>query len=207
MAEQLELEIVTPRGRALRTTVDEVTAPSVGGEFGVLPGHVPLLAALRAGIVTYRRGTDSKRCAVGAGFVEVGNDRVVLLTDEYVEREQVDPVVANTELTEVQSELRAIDGATTVAAGASGAQAADLRARAHRELLVVRENWLATKLELYGYPPPATTLSEYAAPPARSDEIDEGRASPAPSSSTADPGAPDPGAPEHSAHAEAPGAK
>jgi F-type H+-transporting ATPase subunit epsilon len=169
MAERVELEIVTPRGRALRATVDEVTAPSVGGEFGVLPGHVPLLAALRAGIVTYRRGTDSKRCAVGAGFVEVGEDRVVILTDEYVEREQVDPVVTSVELAEVETELRAIDSVAVVAADTAGADAADQPARAKRELLVARENWLATKLELYGYPPPATTLMDYSAPPARSD--------------------------------------
>jgi F-type H+-transporting ATPase subunit epsilon len=176
MAEKVELEIVTPRGRALRATVDEVTAPSVGGEFGVLPGHVPLLAALRAGIVTYRRGTESKRCAVGAGFVEVGDDRVVILTDEYVEREQVDPVVTNAELAEVENELRAIDGVSLVSTGTGAAEAAELRARAHRELLVVRENWLATKLELYGYPPPATTLTEFAAPPARSDDDESGHA-------------------------------
>jgi F-type H+-transporting ATPase subunit epsilon len=136
----------------------------------VLAGHVPLLAALRAGIVTYRRAGDSKRCAVGAGFVEVGSDRVVILTDEYAEREQVDPVVTNSELAEVQQELRAMDAVAIATSGAGGVGVADHRARARRELLVARENWLATKLELYGYPPPATTLAEYAAPPPRSDD-------------------------------------
>jgi hypothetical protein len=81
-----------------------------------------------------------------------------------------------------------------VAAGAGGADAADQRARAHRELLVARENWLATKLELYGYPPPATTLTEYSAPPARSD--DEG-----------DSGSGQAGSPAGSALGEAPDVK
>ncbi len=54
--DKIQLEIVTPRGRALTASVDEVTAPSVNGEFGVLPGHLPLLAALRTGIVSYRQG-------------------------------------------------------------------------------------------------------------------------------------------------------
>ena len=49
MSDTIRLEIVTPRGRALLASVDEVTAPSVEGEFGVLPGHLPLLAALRTG--------------------------------------------------------------------------------------------------------------------------------------------------------------
>jgi F-type H+-transporting ATPase subunit epsilon len=40
MAEgKVTLEIVTPQGLALREEVDDVTAPSVSGEFGVLPGH------------------------------------------------------------------------------------------------------------------------------------------------------------------------
>ena len=47
MADKIELEIVTPKGRALAESVDEVTAPSVQGEFGVLPGHLPMVAALR----------------------------------------------------------------------------------------------------------------------------------------------------------------
>jgi F-type H+-transporting ATPase subunit epsilon len=170
MTEQIELEIVTPRGRALRATVDEVTAPSVGGEFGVLAGHVPLLAALRAGIVTYRQGGDSKRCAVGAGFVEVGQDRVVILTDEYVEPEQIDPVMVRKELGDVTSEVHAMDGVAFATAGAGGADAQAQRARVAREQLIARENWLATKLELHGDPPPATTLVEYAAPPPHGDE-------------------------------------
>ena len=87
MAEKIALEIVTPKGRALTASVDEVTAPSVQGEFGVLPGHLPLLAALRTGIITYRDGNESKRCAVGPGFAEAGPDRLVVLTDEYADRE------------------------------------------------------------------------------------------------------------------------
>ena len=39
----------------------------------------------------YRVGTESKRCAVGAGFAEAGPDKLVILTDEYTERERIDP--------------------------------------------------------------------------------------------------------------------
>src|SRR5271169_15629 len=82
------LEIVTPEGRKLAVTADEVTAPSVDGEFGVLPGHLPLLAALRTGIVSYRTGSDTKKCAVGPGFAEAGSNKLLILTDHYIEREQ-----------------------------------------------------------------------------------------------------------------------
>jgi F-type H+-transporting ATPase subunit epsilon len=155
MADKIQLEIVTPKGRALEASVDEVTAPSVRGEFGVLPGHIPLLAALRAGIVTYRQGSETKRCAVGEGFAEAGPDRLVILADEYTERAQIDPVLVRRDLSEVQQQLVKIEGVPIVAPDAKGEPEA-AEARARREVLVSRENWLAAQLELYGDAPAAT---------------------------------------------------
>lgn len=156
MAEKIALEIVTPKKRALSASVDEVTAPSVQGEFGVLPGHLPILAALRTGIVTYREGGETKRCAVGAGFAEAGPDRMTILTDEYTDREGIDPVLVRKELAEVQQQLQKLEAVPVAAADARGAEASAAEARAQREVLVGRENWLAAQLELYGDPPPAT---------------------------------------------------
>ena len=46
---QFHLEIVTPEGVQLSEDIDELTAPSVDGQFGVLPGHRPMIAALATG--------------------------------------------------------------------------------------------------------------------------------------------------------------
>jgi F-type H+-transporting ATPase subunit epsilon len=155
-AEKIQLEIVTPTGRKLAASVDEVTAPSVQGEFGVLPGHLPLLAALRTGIVTYREAGETKRCAVGSGFAEAGPDKMVLLTDEYIERDKIDPVVVRKDLAEVEQELHKLEAVPMVAADAKGSEPAERESRALRDVLIARENWLAAQLELYGDPPPAT---------------------------------------------------
>jgi F-type H+-transporting ATPase subunit epsilon len=80
----LKLEVATPDGLALRTEAEMVTATSVEGEFGVLPGHLPLLAATRAGLLKYRVGGKEEVAAVGPGFVEALPDRVLLLTDAFV---------------------------------------------------------------------------------------------------------------------------
>ncbi len=156
MSDSIHLEIVTPRGRALQTDVDEVTAPSVEGEFGVLPGHLPLLAALRTGIVSYRHGSETKRCAVGRGFAEAGPDKLIILTDDYSERATIDPVLVRKELAEIQQQLAKLEAVPTAAPGALGAEAAAVEARTQLEGLVARENWLAILLELYGDPLPAT---------------------------------------------------
>ncbi len=147
MADKIQLEIVTPRGKALDLPVDEVTAPSVEGEFGVLPGHLPLLAALRVGIVSYRAGGETKRVAIGPGFAEAGPDKVVILTDEFTEREKIDPVVVRKDIHEVQAQISKLEAQPTEE---GTPQKAELKT------LITRENWLAAQLELYGDPPAAT---------------------------------------------------
>jgi F-type H+-transporting ATPase subunit epsilon len=174
MGDSIRLEIVTPRGRALTANVDEVTAPSVEGEFGVLPGHLPLLAALRTGIVTYRQGSETKRCAVGSGFAEAGPDKLVVLTNEYAEPEKIDPVVVRRELAEVQGQLAKIEGIPIAAADAKGVDAGAVGVREQRDGLIARENWLAAQLELYGDPLPATQRPhEEFGPPTTPDDDDE----------------------------------
>ena len=86
----LKLEVATPDGLALRTEADMVSAPSVDGEFGVLPGHLPLLAATRAGLLKYRVGNKEEVAAVGPGFAEALPDRVLLLTDAFVRPSEID---------------------------------------------------------------------------------------------------------------------
>jgi F-type H+-transporting ATPase subunit epsilon len=174
MGDSIRLEIVTPRGRALTANVDEVTAPSVEGEFGVLPGHLPLLAALRAGIVTYRQGGETKRCAVGTGFAEAGPDKLVVLTSEYAEPEKVDPVLVRRELGEVQGQLAKIEGIPIAAADAKGVDAGAVGLREQRDGLIARENWLAAQIELYGDPLPATQRPhEEFGPPTTPEDDDE----------------------------------
>src|SRR5579883_144529 len=122
MTDKIQLEIVTPRGRALAAQVDEVTAPSVDGQFGVLPGHLPLLAALRTGLLTYREGGTIKQVAVGTGFAEAGPDKLVVLTNEFAERSQVDPVVIRKELAEVDAALGKLQAVPIVAPDARGGE-------------------------------------------------------------------------------------
>jgi F-type H+-transporting ATPase subunit epsilon len=166
---KVTLEIVTPQGLALKEDVDDVAAPSVSGEFGVLPGHLPLLAALKTGIVTYHQAGQEKKLAVADGFVEVKDDRALLLTDKIATREQIDPVKVRLELKDVDDQL---DHYTGVPGSPEFLE------------LVSREVWAAAQLELYGDPPPATLRPfETFGPPAPPEENDL----PLPSDETAEP--------------------
>lgn len=166
-ADKIDLEIVTPKGKALAVSVDEVTAPSVQGEFGVLPGHLPVVAAIRTGIVTYRTGTESKRVAVGPGFAEAGQNKLLILAEEYAERQNIDPVLVRKELAEIEAKLEKVLANVE----------ATPELEAEKKELIDRENWLAAQLELHGDPPAATMrpFEEWGPPPPAIVEEEEGK--------------------------------
>ncbi|MEZ4440674.1 MAG: ATP synthase F1 subunit epsilon [Polyangiaceae bacterium] len=140
----LSLEIVTPSGVVLAESVDEVVAPSVQGEFGVLAGHLPMLAALHTGLLHYKKGGESVDVAVGTGFAEVINDKAIILTDRFITKEKVEVLEVRERLKEVDAALEQWDG--------------DLEAPERLEL-IEEEQWLATQLELYGDPPVPKVLA------------------------------------------------
>jgi F-type H+-transporting ATPase subunit epsilon len=81
MAETVEVEIATPSAHILKSEALSVIVPGVSGDMEVLAGHTPILTRIRTGgvmiIVTPTR--EQKYFAVHSGFLEVDNDRVVVL--------------------------------------------------------------------------------------------------------------------------------
>ncbi|MFK7986879.1 MAG: ATP synthase F1 subunit epsilon [Sandaracinaceae bacterium] len=110
----LTLEIATPLGLRLETQCESLAAPSVQGEFGVFPGHLPLLAALRSGVVSYVVDGADRKAAVGPGFIEAGPERVLLLTDSFALAEDVDADAVKSSLEDAEKRL---DGLETEYAG------------------------------------------------------------------------------------------
>ena len=91
MAEgKLLLEIVTPQGLIFSDEVDEVTATGSEGEFGVLPGHVPFVTTLKIGMLTCKKGNESKYFFVNWGYAEVGHEKVMILADSAEKSEEID---------------------------------------------------------------------------------------------------------------------
>jgi F-type H+-transporting ATPase subunit epsilon len=140
---KLTVEFVTPRGVALEGSYDEVALPGAPGEFGILPGHRPLVGSVRIGIATLKSGSETRRVAVGRGFAEVSNDKVTVLTSACTEREGLDPVVLKKEFAEIQGKLNA--SKLDKESGDNG----------DHLFLIERERTIATLLELYGEDPPA----------------------------------------------------
>jgi F-type H+-transporting ATPase subunit epsilon len=78
----LGVNLVTPRGVVVHTEADSVQAPGELGEFELLPGHIPMLTAIRPGVLTI--GTKARaRYAVSSGYLRVDpNGAVEILVEQ-----------------------------------------------------------------------------------------------------------------------------
>ncbi len=105
LSDHLSLEVATPLGLVLKTEVESVAAPSVHGEFGVFAGHLPLLAAVRPGLLKYKASGKESVAAVSAGFIEAGPAKVLLLTDQFALPKDIDEGAVRSELEAAEAAL------------------------------------------------------------------------------------------------------
>ncbi|PTX99525.1 ATP synthase F1 subunit epsilon [Verrucomicrobia bacterium LW23] len=90
----LHLSIVTPDKPIFDDQVDAVVLPAHDGEMEVLPQHTALVTQIVAGELRYTTGGSEKALAVGAGFVEITNTYVKVLTDLATEADHIDEAAA-----------------------------------------------------------------------------------------------------------------
>ena len=80
------------------------------GFFGVLPGHAPLLAALRTGEMWYRKGGEKKFAFVAGGFAEIVAERVSILAQVAERAEDIDLARAEASKRRAEERLAARPG-------------------------------------------------------------------------------------------------
>jgi len=102
----LTLEIVTPEARVYADTVDTVVIPTVEGEVGILPGHIPLLTQVEHGELRVTKGGQTTWLAVSGGFAQVDGDRVSILAENAITEEKIDENAVEAALKRAEQELR-----------------------------------------------------------------------------------------------------
>ena len=91
MADQVQFELVAPERLLLSEPVDMVVVPGSEGDFGVLPGHAPLISTVRPGVIeTYAGKTVKDRIFVAGGFAEVTRERCTVLAEEAMPVDDLD---------------------------------------------------------------------------------------------------------------------
>jgi F-type H+-transporting ATPase subunit epsilon len=83
-------DLVSPEKLAFSGEVDQVDVPGVEGDFGVLAGHAPVIAAVRPGILTVTTGGHHQKIIVLGGLAEVSEKGLTVLADVATSIDELD---------------------------------------------------------------------------------------------------------------------
>ena len=118
MAEMVEFELVSPAKLLKSEPVEMVVIPGAEGDIGVLPGHSPLIAMVRPGVIEIHEGGDIKeRIFIAGGFCEISPERCTVLAEEAIEVSSINKSTAQKRLEEASSVWKNTGGASKAKAG------------------------------------------------------------------------------------------
>lgn len=117
MAGTFKFELVSPERILLSADAEEVVVPGFEGEFTVLPGHAPVISALRPGIIDVKGTGQRRRLLVKSGVVEVNPEAVTVLAERAFDLAEVSPAQIAEEIKLAEAEREAaVDDQTHSAA-------------------------------------------------------------------------------------------
>ena len=90
MPTTFHFDLVSPEKLAFSGEVDQVDIPGAEGDFGVLAGHAPVVAAIRPGILTVSSGGTRQKIIVLGGLAEVSDKGLTVLADVATSIEDLD---------------------------------------------------------------------------------------------------------------------
>lgn len=102
----LTLEIVTPEAKVYSDTIDSVVIPTVEGEIGVLPGHIPLVTQVEHGELRVAKGASTSLLAVSGGFAQIDGDKVRVLAEHAITEEKIDENAVEAAMKRAEEELK-----------------------------------------------------------------------------------------------------
>lgn len=106
MADKVSFEMVSPDRLLTTANVDMVIVPGMEGDFGVLPGHAPLITTLRPGVVEiHTEGEDVEQVFVRGGFAEVTPEGLTILAEEAVPMADLDQAALAQEISAAEEDI------------------------------------------------------------------------------------------------------
>jgi F-type H+-transporting ATPase subunit epsilon len=103
------LDIVTPEKKVFSDAVDNVYLPGTDGEIGVLAMHTGLVTALKPGELRYLHQGRVVTMAIGSGFAEITQTKVVVLTDMALGEAEIDELSAEEAIQRAKEKLHNIE--------------------------------------------------------------------------------------------------
>jgi F-type H+-transporting ATPase subunit epsilon len=103
-------DLVSPEKMAFSGEVDQVDIPGVDGDFGVLAGHAPVVAAIRPGILTVVTGGSKQKIIVLGGLAEVSDKGLTVLADVATSIDELDRARFADTISEMETKLAEKEG-------------------------------------------------------------------------------------------------
>lgn len=103
-------DLVSPEKLAFSGEVDQVDIPGVEGDFGVLAGHAPVVAAIRPGILTIITGGKHEKVIVLGGLAEVSEKGLTVLADVATSLAELDRAQFAETIAEMEEGLKEHEG-------------------------------------------------------------------------------------------------
>jgi F-type H+-transporting ATPase subunit epsilon len=103
-------DLVSPEKLAFSGDVDQVDVPGVEGDFGVLAGHAPVVAAIRPGILTVISGGTKQKLIVLGGVAEVSDKGLTVLADVATSLDELDRAEFAETISEMEAKLSEKEG-------------------------------------------------------------------------------------------------
>ena len=103
-------DLVSPEKLAFSGDVDQVDVPGVEGDFGVLAGHAPVVAAIRPGILTVTAGGTHQKIIVLGGLAEVSDKGLTVLADVATSIKDLDRAAFANQISEMEAKLAEKEG-------------------------------------------------------------------------------------------------
>jgi F-type H+-transporting ATPase subunit epsilon len=104
MAETLQFSLVSPERELFSGEVNQVDAPGVEGDFGVLPKHAPFMTTLKPGVVRIYENGNVTPVFVRGGFADVTPQGLTILAEEAVRLADVNAAELDAEIARVKSD-------------------------------------------------------------------------------------------------------
>ncbi len=105
MAEAFEFQVITPERVVISMETSSLVVPGAEGYLGFLPDHAPMVVLLKPGVVKYKVGSEYRRMAVTGGFMEMANNKAVILADAAELAEEIDVMRARRALERARERL------------------------------------------------------------------------------------------------------
>ena len=115
----MNFELVTPEALLFAGPADMVVVPGGEGDFGVMPGHAPLMSTVRPGFLEIHKGGTIERVFLVGGFADVNPSGLTVLADEAMKPDDLNAAVFDRLIAAAE---RDIERATGEVEGASARQ-------------------------------------------------------------------------------------